>query len=540
MKEKVFRTVKNVEILQAGVEYDLSTGPTTFTPETLRDVVMAANEDPSIPNPRLKIGHIDPRYNGPQFDGDPAFGKATNLRLSGNGMAVLADYVGVPAWLADIMPVAYPSRSIEGWWNVESRMGKEYRFVLSACSLLGVKWPGITVLEDLPLYYGENIPDGVEVDASLVEAARLYASYAAASSNQPGGGPTMKTSASANLDDVRRAFYNEYIPENQEYSWWWICQVLTDPNELVVEDDESGQLFKLTFTSDGGGNVSFGQPEAVRVDYIPDDRETQKAAASHVAATLAIGRTVIASWPTRAASRPDNTGGAMDPTEVRKQLNLPEDASDEQVHEALLAKAGLVVASTEETTPPAATPPPPALVPAPVPAPEAVVPPVSAEQQRVAASHNLNLPPGTMLVDEGTWAETQAGLARVNGLIKKTEDKEKEELVQAAVGEGRIPPARKAHWREYLDRDFEGGQQALAALSPNIIPLAERGHGVSLPNAEGDVNATALLDQETVQSWSESLFPEVRAANNRDRAMASGGGFGTRTRIQSDAHYRRG
>src|SRR4051812_21485156 len=110
------RTIKKVEILHAGVEYLLSTGPTTITPEDLRDVVMAANEDPSIPNPRLKIGHIDPRFNGPEFDGEPAFGKATNLRLSENGMTVMADYVGVPGWLADILPTAYPSRSIEGYW----------------------------------------------------------------------------------------------------------------------------------------------------------------------------------------------------------------------------------------------------------------------------------------------------------------------------------------------------------------------------------------------------------------------------------------
>jgi hypothetical protein len=144
------RTVKNVEILHAGIEYSLSTGATTFTPEDLRDVVTAANEDPSIPSPRLKLGHVDPRFNDQSvFDATPAFGKATNLRLSENGMAVMADYVGVPEWLAEIMPTAYPSRSIEGYWNVESQMGKRWRFVLSACSLLGVTWPGVTVLEDL-------------------------------------------------------------------------------------------------------------------------------------------------------------------------------------------------------------------------------------------------------------------------------------------------------------------------------------------------------------------------------------------------------
>jgi len=81
-----FRTIKNVEILHAGIEYNLSTGPTTFCPEDLMDVVMAANEDPSIPNPRLKIGHVDPRFNDPEFDGSPAFGNELRYRDEVSGL----------------------------------------------------------------------------------------------------------------------------------------------------------------------------------------------------------------------------------------------------------------------------------------------------------------------------------------------------------------------------------------------------------------------------------------------------------------------
>src|SRR5580765_2853623 len=145
-------TVPNVPILEAGVEYKLSTGPTTFTPEDLRDVVTAANEDFSIPSPRAGIGHVDPRYNDANtYDGTPAFGKYTNLSLSENGMVVYADWVGCPAWLASIGAAAFPGRSIEGYWNVESQAGKKWRFVLTSCKSLGVVWPGVTVLEDLPL-----------------------------------------------------------------------------------------------------------------------------------------------------------------------------------------------------------------------------------------------------------------------------------------------------------------------------------------------------------------------------------------------------
>lgn len=362
----------------------------------------------------------------------------------------------------------------------------------------------------------------------------------------------MAVSASANLDDIRRAFYNDYVAANAESRYWWVRAVLTDPNQLVIEDDESGQLFLLPFTSDTQGNVGFGSAEPVRIDYVPDNRESQKAAASHVAATLAVGRKVLASWPTRAASRPDNTGGAMDPKEVRQALGLPEDASDEQVHAALLQRAGIAPAgegqhpaepaapaatpqgdpaAPQPTPPPAPAPTTPQPTPAPSPAPTPQPPPQETPQQ-IAASHG-NTPPGTVLVDEATWAQVQAGLGRVNTLVEQQDRQEREGLVSAAISDGRIPPARRDHWLQYLTSDPEGGKQVLASLTPNIIPMEERGHARTAEEGSGQ-----QLDGELVGSWSESLFPEVRAARARDRAAAAGQPV-PRQRIQADASYRR-
>ena len=510
-------TVPNVEILHAGIEYNLSTGPTTFTPEDLMDVVMAANEDGSIPNPRLKIGHIDPRFNDTAiYDGSPAFGKATNLRLSDNGTSVYADYVGVPKWLADIMPAAFPSRSIEGYWNVESQMGKKWRFVLSACSVLGVTWPGVTVLEDLPQYYGAELPDDVVVDPALISAT--------------GGDPGVKipfrkseSTASANLDDVRRAFYNDWMHDHPEANWWWVQAVLTDPNELVVEDDETGQLYKIPFSSDDNSLVSFGDAAAVRIDYIPDDRESQKAAASHIAATLAVGRKVIASYPDRAASRPDTTGGAMDPKEVRKRLGLPEDASDEQVREAL--KELNTLAGVTEVEPPA-----PAAAPAAAPpAPAAVVEPsaepvVEPQSQPIAASA---LPPGTVLVDGEQWKATVAASQEASEFVQRQKERDREGLVSAAIKDGRIAPASKEHWSKLLATD-PNAAETLAGLAKGLIPVEARGHGGT--GTEGEPDA---LSPDVVQGWTAQLFPETR-----QQVSASGEPL-PRNRITADASYRR-
>ena len=494
-------TVSDVELLRAGVEYQLSTGPRTFTPEDLRDAVMAANEDPSIPAPRLKLGHIDPRFNSDEYDGTPAFGTAANLRLSDNGMAVRGDYEAVPEWLAPILASAYPSRSIEGFDNVVSMQNKSWRFVLSACSLLGVQWPGITTLEDLPRYYGEEIPSDVVITDEIVEAV------VAASAKSTGGDPLKlfkRTAASANLDDVRRAFYMQYCEENPESVWWWISAVLTDPNELVVEDDETGQLYKVTYSSDDRGVVSFGEAEPVRIDYIPDDSpvDVVKAAAGHVAATLALGREVLASWPTREESMKLPTtasGGAMDPKqiEIRKRLGLAEDASDAEVKDALREMnglAGLELVGEE-----------PAPEPEPVPEPEPEPEPVP-EPQAVSASHGTKLPPGTVLIDEDTLATLRAGGEAAMEVVKERKEEKRVGLVAAAMADGRIPPARKDHWLAQLEAD-PGAESVLAALAPGLVPVGERGHGQSVET----LNETAV-EAEQVEGWTRNLFPETRAA----------------------------
>jgi hypothetical protein len=520
------KTVKNVTLMEAGIEYKLSTGPATFTPEDLRDVVCAANEDFAVPNPRLKLGHVDPRYNGPAYDGTPAFGKAVNLRLGENSMSVLCDYVGVPEWLANIMPAAYPNRSIEGWWNVETQSGKKWRFVCSAVALLGITWPGITVLEDLPLlesYYGEEVPPDVNVEV--------------AASSQPGGDP-MTTQASANLDDIRRAFYNMYVPEHtsEGASMWWVRAVLTDPNQLVVEDDNSGQLYLLPFSSDDSAAVSFGDPSPVRVDYVPDNRDAQKAAAGYVAAALAVGREVMASWETRAASRPESTGGAMDPKQIRERLNLPEDATEEQVQQTLRElneAAGTAAPGQEEpTAQPATTAP--AAAPGVVPAQQGGTTPVSTgtpEPTTNAAIAAAGLPPGVVLIDEGAWRMTQERLARVDSLVEENAKSKRENLVSAAVADGRIPPSRKEHWLTYLEKD-PGGEAALASLTRGMnAPTVEIGHG----HGPETTYAAVELEEETVRSWTDQLFPDVAATRQQEAASAAG--QLRRPRVASDGSY---
>lgn len=173
-------TISSVVALKVGMDWPASTGDVTFTAEDLVSVV-EASKDPTIPRPRVKLGHTDPRYNG--YDGTPNLGFMENVRLSDTGMAIVTDLVSVPKWLETIMPVAYPSRSIEGefgygeegfgtidnagkpegWVNFKAPSGREYPFVITAIALLGAFMPGCLTLEDIPLLYGDTVPDFIEL-----------------------------------------------------------------------------------------------------------------------------------------------------------------------------------------------------------------------------------------------------------------------------------------------------------------------------------------------------------------------------------------
>jgi hypothetical protein len=161
------QTLTGVPIVETGIEYPVSTGLITLTTEDLQSIV-DSQDDPAIVSPRLKLGHTDARFNG---DGEPAFGVAQNLQLTNEGNTVTCDYVGVPDWLAEVLPTAYPNRSIEALWDVETVTGHKWRIVVTDVALLGVIWPGISTLDDLEISLSDAGPEGVTMTASATVMA---------------------------------------------------------------------------------------------------------------------------------------------------------------------------------------------------------------------------------------------------------------------------------------------------------------------------------------------------------------------------------
>lgn len=150
-----YQVLPGVELCTVGMDWTAQTGPVSITLEHVVDAMVAGNDDPHIRPARVKLGHgvqlldNDLGKYDPHWEGQPAFGSVANLRLENDGAVLVGDLVEVPDWLAEAAPSAWPSRSVEAVWNVQTEGGKRYSMVLTAVALLGPFAPAVADLEDL-------------------------------------------------------------------------------------------------------------------------------------------------------------------------------------------------------------------------------------------------------------------------------------------------------------------------------------------------------------------------------------------------------
>jgi hypothetical protein len=483
-------TIPNVEICSTGT-WMASTGQVTFTEDDLT-AALAATEDPAVKEPRLIIGHTDgtaPPGMSPNegfFGEQPCLGRFTNLRLAENNQTLMGDLIGVPQWLADILPTAYPNRSIEGYWDVVSATGKEHGFIIPRVALLGVNLPAVATLEDLQAMFSEEGPEGV----TLTKVGERVAA------NRPGERPT-HVAASVQYEDVRRDFYQDFA-EGDRY-WWWIRAVYVDPPILIVDDDEGG-LWSVPY-SVAGDSAEFGEPIQVITQYVEKDSGKVAASKPHTVGhqyTKAESRPADRQRPNKEAQMA-RVSASIDVSALRSRLGLtedqlPDDATEDQINEAL-------------TTPAPGTSPDPAVTAHPD-QPEAGTPEAGALQPGEPSEGGANrgsLGPGQQddvnasgrVVDAETLAQLQRDAAAGREARAEQLRVERTAFVSAAVSDGRIPPTRRDHYLTLMERDDAGTREFLNSLTPGAsVPTGELGHGESVDASASEYIDTHLSPEE--------------------------------------------
>lgn len=302
----------------------------------------------------------------------------------------------------------------------------------------------------------------------------------------PTGTPAL---ASVDVSVVRQRFNFEWAmdPDNgadQDTYWWWACSVRVDPSEVIAADEE-GNLWSVPFSTDGADEVTFGTPVRVRETFVPVE-----AAAGAAASEVVARRTqrVLASElakpekPDRdnpAASRPRTEEAAMSPgidiaaPRSRTGLSeedLPDDATEEQINEALKEPEAVTSEETSEA---------------------------ETEETSLAAAGSAAASERTVTVDRTQWEETQRDAAAGAAARRAQLSAELDTEADAAVRDGRITPASRPQWRTAIDPGenpdaaatdrAEAEKTALKGLTAGRVPVdGQRGTQPATATAESD------------------------------------------------------
>jgi hypothetical protein len=236
--------------------------------------------------------------------------------------------------------------------------------------------------------------------------------------------------------------------------------------------------------------VEFGDAMQVTEEY-PD----KAVAAAAVIAGMKMADPAMVIYASRADSPDQPTReGMMDEatrTSLAAKLGLPEDATEGQINakmaEQVLAEAPEEGDETETETETEEEEGGEA-VPQGEPAPG-----TETETEEANAS-------ATVTLDRATFERIKAGSELATKHEKERQGNLIRDTVEAAVDDGRIPPARREHWRKALTADYEGSKAVLDKLEKGLVPLRER--GASGGETEG-VEAGAAI------GLPESWFPEI-------------------------------
>jgi len=108
------------------------------------------------------------------------------------------------------------------------------------------------------------------------------------------------------------------------------------------------------------------------------------------------------------------------------------------------------------------------------------------------------LPAGTVAIDAEQLEQLQVAARAGQEARAQQQTEHREQLVSAAVADGRIPPARRDAWLASLAAD-PGSEQTLASLAPGLIPIgAPVGHTGQPDNSADDDVFEALFGAQKI------------------------------------------
>lgn len=329
----------------------------------------------------------------------------------------------------------------------------------------------VQVLDELPddtsrIELRINCPGG-EVWEGLAILNALRAHPATTVAKVEGIAASAASFIAASCDELEMAPNSELMVHR---AWGLALGNAEDMQKMADDLDHEDRNLASIYAAKSGGTVDewlaimsaetwFSAEEAVaakladRVGGTPADEKTKNRfdlKVFNLAGRWAPAAQASATPPSP-SPHPGQEGGSMsDLTPFRNALGLTDDVSDD----AIIAALGTLPEPTEE-------------------------PPAPAQ-----------LPDGVVAIDAAQLEQLRADAAAGRQARDDQMQARREQLVNAAVADGRIPPARRDAWVAMLAADT-GAEQTLAALEPGLVPVTAIG-----VNGTGDLDADDALYAE--------------------------------------------
>lgn len=297
--------------------------------------------------------------------------------------------------------------------------------------------------------------------------------------------------SSVSTSDIERDFYNEWAVGDRYY--WWICLIMVDPNEIIVKDD-LGNLYRMVYTTTTDGQVGFGEPIDVKMEFV--DAPQKEAVEAVVAGIVsARGEKIAAKYTSREESRLNVEGDPMREkiAKLRAKLGLGADISDEEVLARSLTALEAVPDPVED----------PALAPTADP---------DDDEDDPATPATPAIPEGAVMVDARALASLQADAGLGRSAHEELTKTKHEAEIAACIKSGKIPRTSQESYLAQMKRDPEGTRAFLATLADNVIPVALRGQ------EPGD--DTPGIQAGATDAWLAARMPDVAA--RKAKILASG------------------
>lgn len=305
-----------------------------------------------------------------------------------------------------------------------------------------------------------------------------------------------KVIAAVDTAQVRRKFYKEYATAGNGRGAWWVRAERyskSDGLHLIVDDEESGEIWKVAVKVKNNDDIEFGEPVLVTVEYPEKAAAARAAVVAGMAAEARERGEQVVTYASRADSSPEESttqeGATMDEKTrlaLVAKLGLPEDASEEQIDKrlrdnALAADETSGQQGSADTAPAAdehGTTGPSPETPAPGAetgsGPNVAVPPDPTEEEGKDKDKD-DAEASIVKIDKGTYDRLIRGATLAETHEQQSRSQRIEATLDEAMAVGKFPPASRKAWKGHLERDFDGAKASLDALQPGLIPLEARG-----------------------------------------------------------------